>query len=231
MKPLSISLFLSLILTAHVSFPQTISPSGIYGAANNATVGNLSVNWVIGTLTPTSISALPVKLISFKAHLTSAGNAQLNWKTVQEVSNKGFEIQKSVDGKFFDAIGWVDGGNQETEKDYQFTDSELTTTSYYRLKQVDFDEKFTLSRIVSVVPENENLDRFVAFPNPTPNGKVEVRLPDRISSLELVDINGTTIMTQRDPATKQDIVLPRTGLHLLRIKGVVGERTIKIIRN
>ena len=231
LKPFRISLFLSFTLTAHVSFPQTISPSGIYGAANQSTVGNLSVNWVIGTLTPTSISALPVRLISFKGHLTSAGNAELEWKTAQEVNNKGFEIQKSVDGKFFEAIGWVDGGNQEAEKTYQFTDSELTTTSYYRLKQVDFNETFTLSRIVSVVPENENLDRFIAFPNPAPDGKLEVQLPDRISSLELIEANGRPIFSQKDPVTKQEIVLPKTGLYLLRIKGIVGEKTIRVIRN
>jgi hypothetical protein len=218
-------------MIAQFSMAQQISPAGIYGAASQSTVGNLSVNWVIGTLTPTSISALPVRLISFKGSLTSTGNAELEWKTTQEVNNKGFEIQKSIDGKIFEAMGWVDGGNQESEKTYRFTDSELTTTSYYRLKQVDFDEKFTLSRIVSVVPENESLDRFVAFPNPSPDGKVEVRLPDRISSLDLIDINGKTVDSQQKPSIKQVIALPKTGLYLLRIKGVVGEKTIKIIRN
>ncbi|WAC13751.1 T9SS type A sorting domain-containing protein [Dyadobacter pollutisoli] len=226
-----LTLTIALIIAAQWSFAQQISPSGIYGAASQSTVGNLSVNWVIGTLTPTSLSALPVRLISFKGQLTSSGNAELEWKTTQEVNNKGFEIQKSVDGKVFDAIGWVDGGNQESEKIYRFTDAKLITTSYYRLKQIDFDEKFTLSRIVSVVPENESLDRFVAFPNPSPDGKVEVKLPERISTMELVDITGKVIIAKQNPATKQIITLPKTGLFFLRIQGIVGEKTIKAVKN
>lgn len=213
-------------------YAQQVIPSGIYGAAYSGTVGNLSVNWVIGTLTPTDMSVLPVRLISFKGHLRSNGNAELEWKTAEESSNKGFEIQKSIDGKHFEQIGWVDGaGDYQGEKSYHFTDNNLQTTSYYRLKQVDYDGEFTISRIVSVIPENESLDRFSAFPNPSHDGVINLTLPDHAISLTLSDKRGSVIQKQENPAASQKLKLPEAGFYLLRIQTAVGERTLKLMRD
>jgi hypothetical protein len=210
---------------------QKITQAGIYGAANTGTAGNLSVNWVIGTLVPSTISPLPVRLISFKGRLTSAGNALLEWKTAQEVNNQGFEVQKSVDGKIYLPIGWVDGGvNHEEEKMYYFTDNDLKTTSYYRLKQIDLDGTYTLSRIASVIPEMESLERLVAYPNPSENGNVNVILPERASSLILISNRGKTILEKKNPTAKLMVHLPATGLYFLTIQTTVGQKTLKLIR-
>ncbi|MEO6287822.1 MAG: T9SS type A sorting domain-containing protein [Dyadobacter sp.] len=227
-----LSLTIALAITAQWSYAQQIVPSGIYGAANNTTVGNLSVNWVIGTLTPTSISALPVKLISFKGYLTKTGDAELNWKTAQEVNNAGFEIQKSTDGKQYDAIGWVDGGgNHEGEKTYRFVDQSLTTTSYYRLKQLDLDGKFTLSRIVAVIPEAESLERLSSYPNPSSNGTVHVQVPRNTALLTVTDKQGRTLIEQENPPFQQAIQLPNTGVYILRVQTKAGAGTLKLVRN
>jgi hypothetical protein len=232
MKSFSLSFLLALAFTAQVSFSQQVSPAGIYGAANQTTVGNLSVNWVIGTLTPTSISALPVKLISFKGYLTAAGHAELEWKTAEEISNEGFEIQKSLDGKTFERIGWVDGsGDRDVEKTYRFTDQDLQTTSYYRLKQIDYDGKYFMSRIVSVVPAEESLERLAAYPNPTSNGRVQITLPKNTSELTIVDVRGKLITSQKNPPMGQTFKLPSTGMYLLRIQTKVGSNTVKIFNN
>jgi hypothetical protein len=102
-------MFMSM-LVAPSSHGQSISPAGIYGAANSSSAGGIAVSWVLGTMTPQALSALPVKLIHFAGTLTSTGNAQLDWETAEEYDNAGFEVQKSLDGKKFEALGWVDGG-------------------------------------------------------------------------------------------------------------------------
>jgi hypothetical protein len=222
---------ISLFFCFNLALAQQISPSGMYGAAGNVATGNVDVHWVLGPVISSNIlSPFPVRLISFKGYAGSLGEAWLEWRTTEETNNKGFEIQKSTDGKHFEAIGWVDGGNQAGEEIYTFSDSEFSTTSYYRLKQIDFDSAYTLSRIISLIPENESLDRFNAYPNPTSTGEIYITLPDRALSMSLTDKNGRVLSEQKNPGHKQTLTLPATGLFMLRIQNAIGERTIKLVK-
>lgn len=102
---------------------------------------------------------LPVKYLDFSA--TKASNQiNLNWSTASEQNNDYFSIERSEDGLSFDAIGKVAGfGNSSAKVDYTFIDENpLNGTSYYRLKQVDFDGKVEYSSIISVKSENQKGD-------------------------------------------------------------------------
>jgi hypothetical protein len=89
----------------------------------------------------------PVKLTSFTA-TAKAADAFLNWTTASEINNKGFDVERSVDGRTFESIGFVKGaGNSTRMLNYSLTDAkafEKTPVMYYRLKQVDFDGNFCL---------------------------------------------------------------------------------------
>ena len=94
---------------------------------------------------------LPVELSSFTA--TSNGNeVTLNWSTATEVNNQGFEIQRSVEGKEFFTIGFVNGHGTTTEQqNYSYSDRNLDNGKYYyRLKQVNFDGSYEYSDVVEV---------------------------------------------------------------------------------
>ena len=69
----------------------------------------------------------------------------LSWKTASEINNSHFEIERSNNGKDFIKIGEIAGqGTSNSTKRYQFTDKNPgSAQQYYRLKQVDFDGKFT----------------------------------------------------------------------------------------
>ena len=114
---------------------------------------------------------MPVELVSFTAN-SVGNNIDLKWKTITEVNNYGFEIQKSEvssQNSEFETVGFVDGhGNSNSPKEYSFTDESITSGTYkYRLKQINNDGTFEYSDIVEVsisVPENFSLEQ--NYPNP-----------------------------------------------------------------
>ncbi|MES2389629.1 MAG: FG-GAP-like repeat-containing protein [Bacteroidota bacterium] len=111
-------------------------------------------------------SPLPVSLISFTG-TSKQGFALLNWKTVREQNNKGFEIERSTDGKTFQTAGFVKGaGNSNTMRIYKYTDAMNADHAYYRLKQTDTDGKFMYSNVIFVSGASNEVTIMNAAPNP-----------------------------------------------------------------
>jgi hypothetical protein len=97
--------------------------------------------------TPSAV--LPIELLYFKGeHLINANLVE--WTTLTEINNDYFTIEKSFDAISFSAIGIIQGaGNSFNNIEYQFSDDNLTqNTNYYRLKQTDFDGKYSYSNII-----------------------------------------------------------------------------------
>jgi CSLREA domain-containing protein len=109
---------------------------------------------------------LPVELYAFKCEVTTNGNV-LTWLTVSELNNEGFDIERSIDGREWQTIGFVEGhGTSQEINHYIFTDEvPLAGMNYYRLKQMDFNGKFEYSYIVNVELQLNN-DELRIFPNP-----------------------------------------------------------------
>lgn len=110
-----------------------------------------------------AVSSMPVTLVSFEGR--SENNlTKLTWKTTSETNNKGFEIERSADARTFEKIGFVDGSGDSKEiNTYHFTDLNPSVTSYYRLKQLDYDGKFEYSKVISV---KSGAAIVKVFPNP-----------------------------------------------------------------
>ena len=77
--------------------------------------------------------------------------------------------RRSADAFTFELAGSVFGaGNSQVALNYEFFDMHpYSGTSYYRLKQVDFDGTFTYSDIVPVHNPNGSDASITVFPNPT----------------------------------------------------------------
>lgn len=116
-------------------------------------------------ITPVSCT-LPIELLSFTGKNVGANN-ELEWITSTEINNDYFVIEASEDGYFFQKIGEVNGaGNSTTEKEYQFIDYHpIANLTYYRLRQVDFDGKYSFSNTIALKMKQE-LDVNI-YPNPT----------------------------------------------------------------
>lgn len=102
-------------------------------------------------------AALPITLSEFNAKPTGQ-TIQLLWRTEMEKNNKGFEVQRSADLNEWSGIGFVSAKNEAAI--YQFEDvSPYPELNYYRLKQVDQDQRFEFSKVISV-KLNENAFKF-----------------------------------------------------------------------
>jgi hypothetical protein len=140
---------------------------------------------------------LPVELAFFTGS-TDGNNIELRWKTETEVSNYGFDIERSQDGEIFLKIGFVEGhGNSNSPKDYSFIDKYPHSGKiYYRLKQIDNDGGFDYSDIIDVdflVPSSIVLSQ--NYPNPfNPVSTIEYSLPtDGFVSLKVYDVLGREV--------------------------------------
>ncbi|TAL58183.1 MAG: T9SS type A sorting domain-containing protein [Bacteroidetes bacterium] len=96
---------------------------------------------------------LPVELLTFSVQCDNR-KVMVKWSTATELNNDFFTVERSSDALNYLPIGTVNGsGNSSVIQDYSFTDADpLNGTSYYRLKQTDFDgltETFSSASISS----------------------------------------------------------------------------------
>lgn len=104
-----------------------------------------------------AVTSIPVELTTFSA-AKQAEYIALNWSTASELNNKGFQIERSIDGVTFEKIDFVEGiGTTIIPQEYRYIDiPTLNQVYYYRLKQIDYDGTFEYSKIV-VVDARERL--------------------------------------------------------------------------
>ncbi len=145
---------------------------------------------------------VPIQLSAFSAHALSASAVRLDWTTLSETNNYGFEVQKSQSQREnFEPLpnGFVAGnGTTVTPHTYTFTDLQVTPgVWYYRLKQIDLDASVHYTEPVTVhvvtgvdelgVPDRANLDQ--NYPNPfNPSTVIRYALTHR-TAVKLVVFN------------------------------------------
>lgn len=143
--------------TSTYSFDVTV----VDDANGGITVGTFSYVILIDVV-------LPIEGTELKVAVQNSSVA-LNWNTLSETNNVGFDIERSQDGKAFRAIGNVAtqaiDGNSAQKMAYNFQDNTpLEGANYYRVKQTDKDGKFSYSNVAFVqFKANSN---FHVYPNP-----------------------------------------------------------------
>lgn len=111
-------------------------------------------------------ATLPVKWKYFTASCDHDVTL-LKWGTTDEIGNSHFLVEKSSDALVWSTVGTVEGvGNSTVDQHYQYRDSALSSKSYYRLRQVDFNSKADLSKVVVVSCEVTVDKKLRVFPNP-----------------------------------------------------------------
>jgi len=138
---------------------------------------------------------LPVELSSFTSSV-SGNSVSLNWSTVSELNNSGFDIERKSINSEWNKIGSVEGkGTSNAANSYSFYDKSLLTGKYnYRLKQIDYNgnyEYFELANEVVIgTPEKYSLGQ--NYPNPfNPSTTINFELPlSNFVSLKVYDMMG-----------------------------------------
>jgi hypothetical protein len=126
-----------------------------------------SFSQAVITVGAASSTPLPVTLVSFKGKRVDVQTNELEWITIREENNLGFEIEKSTDNaRTFERIGFVEGsGNAAQLKTYTFRDQDAAESAYYRLKQIDIDGQFAYSGLI-FIQGNTTADKITIAPNP-----------------------------------------------------------------
>lgn len=131
-----------------------ISRAGSGGGTNNTGI-------ISGASAP-----LPIELVDFNA-VPNGQKVDLRWTTASEQNNASFTVERSMDMQEWAAVITLAGaGNSQSVLNYASMDaSPLPRTSYYRLRQTDFDGASTVSDIVPVSFEDA-VGTLNVFPNP-----------------------------------------------------------------
>jgi hypothetical protein len=113
---------------------------------------------------------LPVELVNFKGEAKD-GYVDLAWSTATERNSSHFEIERSADASAFEKVGSVNSkavnGNSNALINYSATDDlPVGKIIYYRLKQVDRDNTFDYSGIISINYIKAKNLKFIVYPNP-----------------------------------------------------------------
>lgn len=129
---------------------------------------------------------LPVEYIYIESQYSKESNAALlTWATSKEWENSRFEIERSVGGiSDFVKVGEVQGmGWKDSITEYEYMDRNLPLIGgnvYYRLKQVDLNGEYSLSKVMSVKINGVQFTEGVwrAYPNPTDGSQFRISLLD-----------------------------------------------------
>lgn len=116
-----------------------------------------TLDWILSNGASFDCTILPVELLNFDANKQNK-NVTIKWATATESNNDYFTILKSNNGVTYKSIGTIQGaGNSNTPLQYLFFDEEeLDKTTYYQLKQTDFDGNFSYSKVVAVSPDDSD---------------------------------------------------------------------------
>jgi hypothetical protein len=165
-------------------------------------------------------ATLPVKWAYFTAACDGA-HTLLRWGTTNETDNSYFIVEKSTNALVWSSIGRVKGfGNSFTEQQYQFKDSTSSLTTYYRLRQVDFNGKADLSKVVVVNCEAAERRMLRVFPNPASN-ILQVTGADAGARYKLINAKGHAVRTGTVLSGNTSISLLNLpqGSYFLKVEG------------
>jgi hypothetical protein len=186
------------------------------GTLSGFSLSGSTSNWVSSGVT------LPVAWQSFTA-VKQPNIVELNWSTASEQNTKDFEVQYSTNTQDWSVLGTVAAaGNSSTTKEFNFTHNSPLKGSiynYYRIKQNDLDDKFSYSKIVSII-YNEPGPDVQLYPNPVKD-IITIYLAES-QQLRLVNMAGATVWQGFKTAGRTQLSvshLPKGVYMLLTLKG------------
>ena len=216
--------------SASIGIAGAASGSGNYLALNNTSTSAIVQNDAntmnlagrpasaqIYGFSPGNINPLPVRLVSFTG-LAQGLDAELRWKTAQEVNNDHFELERSRDGRAFETVATIAGaGTSALPRAYRQLDARALLPgrpTYYRLRQVDLDGTASYSPVVALTAAETTALQL--YPNPA-RGSVQL-LNAAGATAQLRDLSGRVL---RSFATEQPLELSglAAGVYVVQCAG------------
>gem|GEM_PF-4480282 len=147
---------------------------------------------------PNGPCVLPVTLLQFSG-IRRERVAQLTWVTTQEVNFREFVVERSFDGRTYTAIGTVAALGRERNT-YTYNDpiaGIAHSRLYYRLRQVDHDDRYSYSRVVLLQAEGSSVPFISGLANPLRHGqdlRIQLTAPAAgVALIRLLDATGREV--------------------------------------
>jgi hypothetical protein len=183
-------------------------------------------------------STLPVKLISFSAAKVKSA-VQVNWTASSTDENEYFILERSTDGRHFDAVTNHIMVKGTGEFAYNYADKPVSEKTFYRLKLVDVSGRSTYSQIIFVQAINPN-GELIQTIYPVPARQVlntQLLSNNRETALlTVIDISGRIVINRSftlAPGINNcavNVEKLNSGLYILKINtgGIIESRSILI---
>ncbi|MBL7937110.1 MAG: T9SS type A sorting domain-containing protein, partial [Bacteroidia bacterium] len=206
------------------------------GTSGNTTAGTIISGSAVTAFSPftlaslTAANPLPIELTGFSCSNVNKNTNGLNWTTASESNNDYFAIERSSNGIEFNQIAKVNGaGNSLTTLNYAYNDvNPLNGLSYYRLKQVDFNGKFSYSDVCSVTNNGDGNISF--YPNPVSTSlTIDYEFSEKPKSnvISVTDVTGKLIPVTSsfsDSKITLDCSNLAEGIYFLKV--LIGDKEV-----
>ena len=109
---------------------------------------------------------LPLEWLAKTTAIIKSKTAQITWSVANQTNNNRYIIEHSNDGRNFSIIRAIAGNGTSTEtKHYEYIQTSPSIgINYYRIKQVDYDSKYSYSNIATV--SYGGAEETSIYPNP-----------------------------------------------------------------
>lgn len=217
-------------ITNSVTYDPGTGPSG-----GNAGWVNPIGSWVNNQSCIPMASQLPITLLYFNGYVNNK-SILLKWHTASEINNAYMAVERSKDGVNFVELGRVKGhGTTRLPQVYSFIDEQpLRGINYYRLRQVDKDEKIEYHKIIAVAyhekEANINMQLYPTQVNDVLNIVFNKTLNES-GMLYVTDLAGRILQQEQIEIGTENLTidvnrLPQ-GMYFLRMQ---SERTFETLR-
>jgi Secretion system C-terminal sorting domain len=147
----------------------------------------------------TTSTVLPVELVSFGA-MPYKDKIKIYWATASEENAKEFIVERTHNAIDFTEVAHTNAsGNSTSMLNYKaYDDHPQQGANYYRLKQVDFNGKFTYTKLVSAKFYSSIVD-LIIIPNPAKD-KATIRFNatgNYSALLRITGMQGKTILNRQ----------------------------------
>ena len=246
--------------TADTSDDQTVpfGPGMHYDVDVSSLSANPETERFVVQIAPNA-GALPVELAGLQAQRTSTESVTVQWETLSETNNAGFEVQRRITsesnvetsrrdvstGASWQTLATVDGaGTTDEPQSYRFEDTGLPYAAdslSYRLRQIDTGGTASLSEAVTIARPVEAAELLPTYPNPARStATVRFAVPERQAvRIHLYDLLGrrvkTVVDTDAEGRMEQTLNVSdlASGTYFLRMEteaGPIDTQRVTVVR-
>lgn len=222
----------SIITFRIIPYDASGTGSFLIGSGINDTLPDFEIN---GGYSDDNLitTTLPAKLSNFQLQRTTSNNILLSWTTSAELNFSHFELERSFNSQLFYTIATIVGNNVANGSSYNYTDaSSINPVTYYRLKIIDKDGKFTYSNVLTYISTTTGA-KLLVYPTLSLGGTIKATFKkvDKATQLKVINVNGkllATYLVQMGSlqANIETALLPK-GVYFIVLQ---NEETIQVAR-